>query len=98
MGNETRWLTAASAILPVGSMRQQNSETMTRPSLPVSGSADVRNREGNRLTGPSIFERIRWGVSEVREVAARHEAPCYTLVFLVEAKTAEELADTYPRS
>ena len=96
MGNETRWLTGASTILPMGSMRQQNHETMARLSSSVPASADVRNR--NLLTVPSKLERIRWGALDPWEVAVTDEAPSRTsLVLLVEAKTTEELADTYPR-
>ena len=102
MGNETRWLIGASAILPMGSMREQSPQTMARLRPSVSGSADVRSREGkgNRLTGPSIFERIRcrWGVLDPWEVAVMYEAPRHTpLVFPVELKATEELADTYSR-
>ena len=46
MGNESRLLTGESTILPMGFMHQQTHETMVRLRSSISGSADVRSREG----------------------------------------------------
>jgi len=53
MGKEIRWLTGANTtrILPMGSMRRQNPETMARLGSSVPGSADVRKPEGVRRVG-----------------------------------------------